>query len=94
MHSVDDHSGAPRRAHNERLPIRLHGSREHSGFAAVQEFVKATAGIDNMAALRASVGATCRELGFDFFAIVHHIRWRYAVPFWMPDVAYWSRIFT
>jgi len=74
MHSVDDHSGAPRRAHNERLPIRLHGSREHSGFAAVQEFVKATAGIDNMAALRASVGATCRELGFDFFAIVHHIR--------------------
>jgi len=54
--------------------IQLPVAHQHAGFASVQEFVKSSAKIEDMATLRRSVGATCRELGFDYYAIVHHIR--------------------
>ena len=53
------------------LPIQL---PRHVGFEAVRNFVAAAANIDDMAELREAVSQTSRELGFDYFAIVHHIR--------------------
>ena len=46
----------------------------HSGFETVRDFVGACAGFDDMASLRDAVQSSCCELGFDFFAIIHHIR--------------------
>lgn len=46
----------------------------HTCFDVVQEFVGASAQVNNMAALRKLIEDSCRELGFDYFAIVHHIR--------------------
>lgn len=46
----------------------------HSGFEIVRDFVDASAGIEDMATLREAVQNSSRELGFDFFAIIHHIR--------------------
>jgi LuxR family quorum-sensing system transcriptional regulator CciR len=46
----------------------------HSGFEIVSEFVGACAGFEDMGSLRDAVQISCRELGFDFFAIIHHIR--------------------
>ncbi|QNP42385.1 autoinducer binding domain-containing protein [Sphingomonas daechungensis] len=46
----------------------------HAGFEAVQEFATAVASISDMTALRDAVSQTTRQLGFDYFAIVHHIR--------------------
>jgi len=46
----------------------------HSGFEIVSEFVGACAGFEDMGSLRDAVQTSCRELGFDFFAIIHHIR--------------------
>ena len=53
------------------LPIQL---APHVGFEAVQNFVAAAAAINDMVTLRDAVSQTSRELGFDYFAIVHHIR--------------------
>lgn len=47
---------------------------DHSSFDVVQEFVKESASIDEMAQLREAIEASCRELGFNYFAIIHHIR--------------------
>lgn len=46
----------------------------HTCFDVVQEFVASSAQVTNMAALRELIEDSCRELGFDYFAIVHHIR--------------------
>lgn len=46
----------------------------HSGFEIVRDFVDASANIRDMAALREAVQTSSRELGFDYFAIIHHIR--------------------
>lgn len=46
----------------------------HVGFEAVQAFVSAALAIEDMAGLRDAVSKSARELGFDYFAIVHHIR--------------------
>lgn len=50
------------------------GSVAHCRFDVVQEFVAASAEVDDMASLRTIIEESCKELGFDFFAIVHHIR--------------------
>lgn len=50
------------------------GSRAKSCFDVVQEFVAASAEVDDMIGLRAIIEQSCRELGFDYFAIVHHIQ--------------------
>lgn len=47
---------------------------QHSGFEIVRDFVDACTGFEDMASLRDAVQTSCRELGFDFFAIIHHIR--------------------
>jgi LuxR family quorum-sensing system transcriptional regulator CciR len=46
----------------------------HAGFEVVRDFVNGCDGIEDMAALRDAVETSCRQLGFDFFAIIHHIR--------------------
>lgn len=48
--------------------------QEHSRFGVVQAFVEGSAEIDDMASLRLAIADSCRELRFNFFAIVHHIR--------------------
>ena len=47
---------------------------DHAGFETVQYFVNSTASLDTMAKLREAIAVCCRELKFDFYAIVHHIR--------------------
>jgi len=61
-------SGSSVRAHPPSLRT------PHSGFEIVREFVDACAGFEDMGSLRDAVQTSCRELGFDFFAIIHHIR--------------------
>lgn len=46
----------------------------HAGFEAVQSFVAAASAIEHMAELRDAIAQSSAELGFDYFAIVHHIR--------------------
>jgi LuxR family quorum-sensing system transcriptional regulator CciR len=50
------------------------GGGDHRSFDVVQEFVKESAKIEEMARLREAIDVSCRELGFNYFAIVHHIR--------------------
>lgn len=47
---------------------------DHPSFGIVQDFVTNAKLIIDMAGLRSAVEASCRELGFHYFAIVHHIR--------------------
>jgi LuxR family transcriptional regulator, quorum-sensing system regulator CciR len=66
--------------HRTRRPGRRiefqHSARKgsDSSFAIVKEFVENCAAIEDMAVLRESIQESCRALGFDFFAIIHHIR--------------------
>src|SRR5579872_2422152 len=46
----------------------------HHKFELVQEFVSASKAAQSMADLRQLIDLSSRELGFDYFAIVHHIR--------------------
>lgn len=46
----------------------------HHKFDVVREFVGAAKDIETMPDLRTLIGEASRELGFEFFAIVHHIR--------------------
>lgn len=53
------------------------GSRpftSHDKFDVVREFVSASKVVELMADLRELINLGSRELGFDYFAIVHHIR--------------------
>jgi LuxR family quorum-sensing system transcriptional regulator CciR len=43
------------------------------GLGLVQEFVDASADVTTMAELRALLDDTVSELGFDFYAIIHHV---------------------
>lgn len=45
----------------------------HRSFDVVQQFVSSSAAIEDMAELRQAIEASCRALGFNYFAIVHHI---------------------
>lgn len=46
----------------------------HPKLEVVQEFVARADDVASMADLRGLVEGACRELGFDYFAIIHHIR--------------------
>jgi LuxR family quorum-sensing system transcriptional regulator CciR len=47
---------------------------QHSSFEIIEEFVRQCACIVDMAELRDLIENTSRDLGFAYFAIVHHIR--------------------
>ncbi len=46
----------------------------HHKFEIVQEFVTASKGAKSMSDLRDLIDVSSKELGFDYYAIVHHIR--------------------
>jgi LuxR family quorum-sensing system transcriptional regulator CciR len=50
------------------------GLQPHHKFEVVQEFVAASKSAASMAELRQLIELSSRELGFNYFAIVHHIR--------------------
>lgn len=52
----------------------LSGLGTSSGLTVVQDFVSAAADIDSMASLRALLDGVVRELGFDYYALTHHVR--------------------
>jgi LuxR family quorum-sensing system transcriptional regulator CciR len=56
----------------------LKAAQRHDGLAVVQDFVTAAAKVGTMADLRGLIGAAVRALGFDHFAIIHHVR--FGVP--------------
>lgn len=51
----------------------LRAAQRHDGLAVVQDFVTAAAKIPCMKDLRTLIECAVRELGFDYFAIVHHV---------------------
>ncbi len=51
----------------------LKAAHRHDGLAVVQDFVTAAPKAASMADLRALIGSAVNELGFDYFAIVHHV---------------------
>ena len=46
----------------------------HTSFDIVRDFVSDTRSIQDMASLRSAIEASSRDLGFRYFAVVHHIR--------------------
>lgn len=51
----------------------LRAAQRHDGLAVVQDFVTAAAAAPRMADLRALIETAVHQLGFDYFAIVHHV---------------------
>lgn len=51
----------------------LKAAQRHDGLAVVQDFVTDAAKVDAMADLRTLIEGAVHRLGFDFFAIVHHV---------------------
>jgi LuxR family quorum-sensing system transcriptional regulator CciR len=51
----------------------LKAAHRHDGLAVVQEFVTAAAKAGSMKDLRGHIEAAVRQLGFDYFAIIHHV---------------------
>ncbi|MEA3066199.1 MAG: LuxR family transcriptional regulator, quorum-sensing system regulator CciR [Sphingomonadales bacterium] len=51
----------------------LKAAQRHDGLAVVQDFVTAAAKADSMKDLRGLIEAAVRQLGFDYFAIIHHV---------------------
>jgi LuxR family quorum-sensing system transcriptional regulator CciR len=51
----------------------LKAAHRHDGLAVVQDFVTMAAGASNMVDLRSLIESAVRQLGFDYFAIVHHV---------------------
>lgn len=51
----------------------LRAAHRQDGLKVVQDFVVAAAKIPSMADLRSLIEVAVRELGFDYFAIVHHV---------------------
>lgn len=47
---------------------------DRSSFDVVRNFVDGSSTISNMAELREAVQSSCQDLGFHYFAIIHHIR--------------------
>jgi LuxR family quorum-sensing system transcriptional regulator CciR len=60
--------------HQQTLSNPAGAATRRSGFAVVQNFIAAASGLSDMAGLRDAIEQGCRELGFNYFAIVHHIR--------------------
>lgn len=48
--------------------------RLSSGLEVVQDFVSRAAELESMSDLRTAVGDAVQELGFDYYAIIHHVR--------------------
>ena len=46
----------------------------HAGLSVVEDFVPKAAKVEAVGDLKALVADACDELGFDYFALVHHIR--------------------
>jgi LuxR family transcriptional regulator, quorum-sensing system regulator CciR len=51
----------------------LKAEKRRDGLVLVQDFVNAASRIDAMADLRSLIDGATRELGFDYYAIVHHV---------------------
>jgi LuxR family quorum-sensing system transcriptional regulator CciR len=51
----------------------LRAAQRHDGLAVVQDFVTAAANVPSMADLRTLIETAVQQLGFDYFAIVHHV---------------------
>lgn len=60
----------------------LRAASRQNGLGVVQDFVTQAATAQDMAALRTLVEDACGELGFDYFALVNHIR------FGQPTIGY------
>lgn len=60
------------------MKVALCGSgfliNHHQNFDVVQDFIGSVESADSMSDLRGLIAPTSRALGFDYFAIVHHIR--------------------
>ncbi|MDT9598964.1 helix-turn-helix transcriptional regulator [Sphingosinicella rhizophila] len=56
------------------LTTAIKTEKARDGLGLVQDFVKAAAKVEGMAELRNLLDAATRELAFDYYAIVHHIR--------------------
>lgn len=54
--------------------VNTHLLTSHHKFEVVQEFVRASKSAELMADLRDLIDLSTKELGFDYFAIVHHVR--------------------
>ena len=52
----------------------LKAASRHNGLGVVQDFVTQAATIEDMVGLRELIEVSCEALGFDFFALVNHIR--------------------
>jgi LuxR family transcriptional regulator, quorum-sensing system regulator CciR len=64
-----DGTGHPSMSHRGKVPAEAHLS-----FDVVRDFVERSTILVDMGELRDAIEASCRELGFHYFAIVHHIR--------------------
>jgi LuxR family quorum-sensing system transcriptional regulator CciR len=67
-----------RRPNSEELRLSLandlNAEMRRDGLGLVQAFTRAAADADDMAGLRDLIADACRDLGIDYFALVHHIR--------------------
>jgi hypothetical protein len=52
----------------------LKAASRQNGLGVVQDFVTEAAAAKDMAGLRALIEEACKDLGFDYFALVNHIR--------------------
>jgi LuxR family quorum-sensing system transcriptional regulator CciR len=52
----------------------LSAANRRDGLSVVQDFVAAAGRASGMLELRALLDDACRDLGFDYYAIVHHVR--------------------
>jgi LuxR family quorum-sensing system transcriptional regulator CciR len=52
----------------------LKAAQRHDGLSVVQDFVAAAAKADDMTNLRSLIADAVRDLGFEHFAILHHVR--------------------
>lgn len=58
----------------------LRGENARDGLQLVQDFVGAAADASSMADLRSLIGDATRELGFDHFAVIHHVQFGRPTP--------------
>lgn len=56
------------------LVSQLKAAQRQDGLAVVQDFVTAAAKAPGMSDLRSLIGAAVHDLGFEHFAIIHHVR--------------------
>lgn len=57
-----------------------YSSGSHAGLAVIRDFIPKASKVGELAELRTLVADACRELDFDFFALIHHIRFGMPVP--------------